>query len=112
MPRRNRISGILQRVFIVIMCQVQLFLWKSNCSIIIFFQPNEKTVILEDIHECLEFGSSLCKNGRCSNTFGSYMCMCKIGFELDKNGVSSKQFRMSWDIIHLIFIIFTAFNSS
>ena len=56
------------------------------------FQPNEKTVILEDIHECLEFGSSLCKNGRCSNTFGSYMCMCKIGFELDKNGVSSKQF--------------------
>ena len=56
------------------------------------FQPNEKTVILEDIHECLEFGSSLCKNGRCSNTFGSYMCMCKIGFELDKNGVSSKHF--------------------
>ena len=80
------------------------FLWKSNCSIIIFFQPNEKTVILEDIHECLEFGSSLCKNGRCSNTFGSYMCLCKIGFELDKNGVSSKQFRMGWDIIH--FIIF------
>ena len=61
----------------------------------IIFQPNEKTVILEDIHECLEFGSSLCKNGRCSNTFGSYMCMCKIGFELDKNGVSCKQFRMT-----------------
>ena len=65
-----------------------------------FFQPNEKTVILEDIHECLEFGSSLCKNGRCSNTFGSYMCMCKIGFELDKNGVSCKQFRMTQDFIH------------
>ena len=66
----------------------------------IIFQPNEKTVILEDIHECLEFGSSLCKNGRCSNTFGSYMCMCKIGFELDKNGVSSNQFRMTYDFIH------------
>lgn len=65
------------------------------------FQPNEKTVILEDIHECLEFGSSLCKNGRCSNTFGSYMCMCKIGFELDTNRVSSKQFRMTSDFIHL-----------
>ena len=64
--------------------------WKSNCNMKNIFQPNEKTVILEDIHECLEFGSSLCKNGRCSNTFGSYMCMCKIGFELDKNGVSSK----------------------
>ena len=45
-------------------------------------------MILEDIHECLEFGSSLCKNGRCSNTFGSYMCMCKSGFQLDENGVS------------------------
>ena len=76
------------------------FWWKWNCNIKNYFQPNEKTVILEDIHECLEFGSSLCKNGRCSNTFGSYMCMCKIGFELDKNGVSSKQFRMSEYFIH------------
>ena len=91
MPRRDRISGIIQRIFSFTMCQViKLLVEIPIITSINIFQPNEKTVILEDIHECLEFGSSLCKNGRCSNTFGSYMCMCRIGFELDKNGVSSK----------------------
>ena len=56
-------------------------------AILTILKPNERTVILEDIHECLEFGRSLCENGRCSNTFGSYMCMCKAGYQLDKNGV-------------------------
>ncbi len=50
------------------------------------FQPNPKTVILEDINECNEM-TQMCKNGRCSNTFGSYMCSCDDGFELDPEKV-------------------------
>ena len=37
------------------------------------------------------------------------MCMCKIGFELDKNGVRTKHFE--WLRI-LCFIILTAFDLS
>ena len=50
------------------------------------FQSNERTVILEDINECHEL-SGVCQNGRCTNTFGSYMCACNEGFRLDSRGV-------------------------
>ena len=50
------------------------------------FQPNVQTVILEDINECQEL-RGMCQNGRCLNTFGSYMCSCDRGFELDPKGV-------------------------
>jgi len=50
------------------------------------FQPNPKTVILEDINECNEL-NKMCKNGRCSNTFGSYMCTCDSGYTLDEKQV-------------------------
>ena len=46
------------------------------------FKPNEETVILEDINECGDM-KSLCDNGRCSNTFGSFMCTCRSGFKLN-----------------------------
>ena len=46
------------------------------------YKPNEETVILEDINECKAM-DSLCANGRCSNTFGSFMCTCKAGYRLD-----------------------------
>ena len=46
------------------------------------FQPNEETVILEDINECGAM-TGLCDNGRCSNTFGSFMCSCRTGYHLN-----------------------------
>ena len=46
------------------------------------FQPNEVTVILEDIDECGAM-TGLCDNGRCSNTFGSFMCTCRTGYNLN-----------------------------
>lgn len=39
-------------------------------------------VILEDVNECEEH-ENLCKNGHCTNTFGSYMCSCNEGYRLD-----------------------------
>nr|CAD7423795.1 unnamed protein product [Timema monikensis] len=46
------------------------------------YRPNSVTVVLEDINECDEH-ENLCRNGHCTNTFGSYMCLCNAGFRLD-----------------------------
>jgi hypothetical protein len=46
------------------------------------FQPNQQTIILEDINECAAL-PNLCAHGRCSNTFGNFMCSCKTGYRLD-----------------------------
>ncbi|XP_067140465.1 fibrillin-2-like [Centruroides vittatus] len=46
------------------------------------FRPNQITVVLEDIDECGEL-YGICNAGRCSNTFGSFMCICPDGFTLD-----------------------------
>ena len=37
---------------------------------------------MEDIDECTEM-DNVCKNGRCSNTFGSFMCTCNDGYQID-----------------------------
>ena len=50
------------------------------------YQPNPNTGILEDINECNTM-INICTNGRCSNTFGSYMCTCNNGFELDDSAI-------------------------
>ena len=42
-------------------------------------------MILEDIDECKEM-ENLCGNGRCSNTFGSFMCSCNRGYRLNAAG--------------------------
>ncbi|CAL4130422.1 unnamed protein product, partial [Meganyctiphanes norvegica] len=42
-------------------------------------------VILEDINECDEM-ENLCGQGRCSNTFGSFMCSCYQGYTLNAEG--------------------------
>ena len=46
------------------------------------FQPNKETCILEDIDECTS-SPDLCLHGRCSNTFGNFMCSCRTGYQLD-----------------------------
>ena len=46
------------------------------------FQPNKDTVILEDIDECGAL-PDLCQHGRCSNTFGNFMCSCRTGYKLN-----------------------------
>lgn len=40
------------------------------------------TFLFLDIDECREF-SGVCKGGRCSNTFGSFTCICPDGYKLD-----------------------------
>lgn len=47
------------------------------------FRPNQITVMLEDVDECSEL-YGICNAGRCSNTFGSFMCICPDGFVLDE----------------------------
>ncbi|XP_017775669.1 PREDICTED: fibrillin-2-like [Nicrophorus vespilloides] len=49
------------------------------------YTPNIITVVLEDINECEEH-NNICKNGHCTNTFGSFMCSCNEGFRLDETG--------------------------
>ncbi|KAG8223124.1 hypothetical protein J437_LFUL000545 [Ladona fulva] len=54
------------------------------------YRPNPITVItvlLEDINECEEM-ENLCKNGHCTNTFGSFMCSCNDGYRLDNSHTS------------------------
>uniref|UniRef100_A0A674AQS6 Latent-transforming growth factor beta-binding protein 1 n=1 Tax=Salmo trutta TaxID=8032 RepID=A0A674AQS6_SALTR len=36
-----------------------------------------------DVDECKMFGPDICKNGRCSNIFSSYSCLCRTGFYYD-----------------------------
>lgn len=42
--------------------------------------------MVEDIDECAEH-ENICKNGHCTNTFGSFMCSCNEGYRLDESGV-------------------------
>ncbi|KAF6210291.1 hypothetical protein GE061_013395 [Apolygus lucorum] len=46
------------------------------------YRPNEHTVEIEDVNECLEH-ENVCKNGHCTNTFGSFMCSCNEGFRFN-----------------------------
>ncbi|CAL1273321.1 unnamed protein product [Larinioides sclopetarius] len=48
------------------------------------FRPNQITVVLEDIDECRDL-NNVCDGGRCSNTFGSFMCICPDGYTLDSS---------------------------
>lgn len=39
-------------------------------------------LLLADIDECAEL-DDVCRDGRCSNTFGSFLCVCPDGYTLD-----------------------------
>ncbi|KAK6631430.1 hypothetical protein RUM44_005957 [Polyplax serrata] len=43
----------------------------------------------QDIDECLAI-PNLCKNGRCTNTLGSYKCICNKGYQVDSTGTLCK----------------------
>ncbi|XP_043193529.1 fibrillin-2-like isoform X1 [Amphibalanus amphitrite] len=51
------------------------------------YRPNEVTVVVEDINECEDM-ENLCTNGRCTNTFGSFMCTCYDGYQLNEEGTT------------------------
>ncbi|RZF38291.1 hypothetical protein LSTR_LSTR007889 [Laodelphax striatellus] len=50
------------------------------------YKPNTVTLVEGDINECEEH-DSMCTNGHCTNTFGSFMCSCNDGFRLDSTNV-------------------------
>lgn len=41
--------------------------------------------LVSDVNECVE-QPSVCFNGVCENTLGSFLCSCNEGFKLDANG--------------------------
>ncbi|KAG7466387.1 hypothetical protein MATL_G00164230 [Megalops atlanticus] len=43
-----------------------------------FSQP-----LFKDADECEMFGSEICKNGRCSNSYSTYSCFCRMGYYYD-----------------------------
>ncbi|CAK8693060.1 unnamed protein product [Clavelina lepadiformis] len=47
------------------------------------FMPNPITVLLEDIDECRTL-PGLCQGGRCINVFGSYICECNVGYQMNE----------------------------
>ncbi|KAK3730449.1 hypothetical protein QZH41_012649, partial [Actinostola sp. cb2023] len=64
----------------VCICQSGFLGAQHHCQVlIIFFQ-----YCTADIDECIS-GVECHKNSVCVNTAGSYACMCKIGYKLDKN---------------------------
>ena len=65
------------------------------------FRPNPDTVVLEDVNECVELGNVVCENGRCTNTFGSYMCTCSSGYSLDDQRVRD----LSFPYMKVIFLV-------
>uniref|UniRef100_H2ZJD7 Fibrillin 2b n=1 Tax=Ciona savignyi TaxID=51511 RepID=H2ZJD7_CIOSA len=46
------------------------------------FRTNPITVLLEDINECVEV-PGVCRGGKCINGFGTYICECSMGYQLN-----------------------------
>lgn len=61
--------------------KIAAVLWVSDAYTFCFISLQ---VLLEDINEREEY-ENLCRNGRCTDTFGSFVCSCDDGFRLDES---------------------------
>jgi len=57
--------------------------YNTLCPGGIGFYLNPISVVLKDIDECVQL-PGLCKGGQCLNLFGSYVCQCPEGYELNE----------------------------
>lgn len=73
--------------------------WYVQCNLVVVYTV--QNVFLTDIDECQIF-PDLCDQ-YCINTDGSYICDCKIGYELSENGrdcISKENNQAVWYYIY------------
>ena len=78
-----------QRIFLIQFCLKEY--------ICLLRQKNQQCI---DIDECTINGEK-CPNGRCANLFGSYQCICNIGFMETEN--KKARFGKSYIGLHNVF---------
>ncbi len=56
-----------------------------------YSEKDQKQIIwFSDINECTDL--TICGNGNCLNTIGSYMCICPTGYQFDNETCVGKFF--------------------
>jgi len=59
--------------------------------------------VLADVDECVELPRVCGPNGRCTNTFGGFVCACDDGYAVAENGVRNLINRMGFLKIPIYF---------